>query len=358
MKYLSAFIIAALIISLAGCFSLPGAGNAAEKAAEKAAEAEQNSGIPDDKSGIQAGVKSEGLDWTINVDDTISGSYELPAGGKTLKYDITLRMVAWKSGGADVRGTYEGEAYILFRFDESGLSDADYHYMGGGAFNRRCERLKFEIGVYDQEKLNQQTIPFPDAVSVAPLRNFNAMASFESVWSAILQMNQTVEGRESGSVLSDMKGEFDEGSDDNMGVVLLIDDEHVTVDIPTYRLTWNCGYFSGTVISEPMGTARQERLEVPDAVIGNPGASDDTAKEESAQTEHGGESMQYPGMPQNELSDEYINNDPNGLSGYDMNGDGVVDAYIDDDGNLKFDLNFDGQFDDLDITDGVEWGQG
>ena len=41
-----------------------------------------------------------------------------------------------------------------------------------------------------------------------------------------------------------------------------------------------------------------------------------------------------------------------------MNSDGKVDAYIDDDGNLKFDLNFDGVFDDLEDTEGAEWGQG
>ena len=35
-----------------------------------------------------------------------------------------------------------------------------------------------------------------------------------------------------------------------------------------------------------------------------------------------------------------------------------VDAYIDDDGNLKFDLNFDGVFDDLENTEEGEWGQG
>jgi hypothetical protein len=34
-----------------------------------------------------------------------------------------------------------------------------------------------------------------------------------------------------------------------------------------------------------------------------------------------------------------------------MNSDGKVDAYIDEDGNVKFDLDFDGVFDDLDNTE-------
>lgn len=336
MKICSFLIISFLIISLAGCAAPQESG----KVPGEIPESQQNSGSPEDQSSGQSDEKPEGLDWTISVDDAISGKYELPAGGKALEYTITLILAAWKSGGEDVYGRYEGEAYILFEFDESGLSDSDYLYMGGGAFNRRCEKLEFEVEVYDQEKLNRQTIPLPDKVSVVPLRNFNAMASFESVWSTILQIDETVKGRKSGETFSDIKGEFDEGTSDNMGLCLLIDNGHVTVDIPTYRLTWNCGYFNGTVTSSPLGTAKRERLDVPDAGIINPDAADDGKKEKPTKT------------------DKYINKDPNGLSGYDMNGDGKVDAYIDDDGNLKFDLNFDGVFDDLEDTGEDEWGQG
>ena len=357
MKVFPFLIIAVLIISLAGCAALPGPG----KASEKKPESLQNSGSQDDKSGGQSDVKSEGLDWTINADDTISGSYELPAGGKALEYDITLRLAAWKSGGEDVYGRYEGEAYILFKFDESGLSDADYQYMGGGAFNRKCEKLEFEVEVYDREELNQKIIPLPgtDTISIMPLRTYNAMASSNSVWSTILQMDQTVRGRKSGDTLSQIEGGSGESSSDVMGIDFFIDNRYVTVDIPTYRLTWNCGYFTGTVDSSPLGTAKRNKLDMPDTGLENSNVVDDGEKKNPPQTEQNGGNEEYPfDLPQNELKDKYIHNDPNGLTGYDMNSDGKVDAYIDDDGNLKFDLNFDGVFDDLEDTEGTEWGQG
>lgn len=354
MKVFSFIIIAVLIISLTGCAVSPESG----KAPDGKPESLQNSGSQADKSGGQSDVKPEGLDWTINVDDTISGKYELPAGGKALKYDITLRLVAWKSGGEDVYGRYEGEAYILFNFDESGLSDADYLYMGGGAFNRKCEKLEFKVEAYDQEKLNSKTVPLINKAPIAPLRKFNAMASFISVWSTTLQMDQTVRSKKSGGTLSTIKGGTGEAASDNMGIDLLIDNGHVIVEIPTYRLTWDCGYFTGTVTSSPLGTVKRNKLDMPGDSLGNPDASDGEEKEDPAQTEQDGENVEYPSnIPQDELQGKIIENDPNGLSGFDANGDGKVDMYIDDNGQFKFDMNFDGVFDDLDGAE-VEWGMG
>ncbi len=362
MKTFIFLFIALLILSLIGCTVPVGSDKTPEEKTgpEQGSLSPGSSGNEDEETGD---IQAEGFDWTINADDTISGKYQLPGGGKALDYNITLRLVAWKSGGEEVYGSYEGEAYILFEFDESRLSDADYLYMGGGTFNRRCEKLEFEVEVYDREEVNQKIIPLPDTdtISIMPLRTYNAMASSNSIWSTMLQMNQTVKGRKSGDTLSQIIGGSGEGSSDVMGIDLFIDDEHVTLDIPTYRLTWNCGYFTGSVVSSPLGTAKRDKLEIPDAGLGNPDSglanpdtADDSTFELPDEEKWGNPNEAF----QNELSDKYIQNDPNGLSGYDMNGDGKVDAYIGDDGNMKFDLDFDGVFDDLDDMEGAEWGQG
>lgn len=366
MKKLKFFIIALLILSLTGC-------TVQLKSTPEETQPEQGSvsyGSPGNEAKDTRDGQLKGFDWTINADDTISGKYQLPGGGKALDYNITLRLVAWKSGGEEVYGSYEGEAYILFEFDESGLSDADYLYMGGGTFNRRCEKLEFEVKVFDREAVNQKIIPLPDTdtISIMPLRNFNAMAYSDSVWSTMLHMDQTVQDRKSGDTLSQIEGGSGESSSDVMGIDLFIDNEHVTINIPTYRLTWECGYFTGTVVSSPLGTAKRDKLDMPDARLGYPDAGLENPNAGLVNPNSAdGNPFESPDEDkwenpyeafQNEFSDKYIQKDPNGLSGYDMNGDGKVDAYIGDDGLLNFDLNFDGVFDDLDNTEGAEYGQG
>lgn len=301
----------------------------------KGRDTEQNT-----NSESESDPEYEGFDWSISIDDTFSGTYKLPAGEKNINYDITLKLVAWKSGGKYVYGTYEGEAYIVFNFDESGLSGNELLYLGGGDFNRKCERLRFEIEPYDQGKLNQQTIPMPDgmpvAPPVAPLESFNAMASFISAWSTELQMDQTVQSRNTGETLSHIEGGFDEGTTDNMGILLLISKDKVTADIPTYRLTWNCGYFRGTLTREALGTAKRESLEMPDAVN----------TEQSGTVEgHTSDHSNMPQMPQYDGVGNIIT-DENGITGFDLNGDNKVDVYTDENGVFHMDLDFDGEFEE------------
>lgn len=351
MKILRFILVIVLILSLTGCAGSRKTGKEPKKKPESA----ESSGSPDGNPGVPSDENPEGLDWTIQVDDTVSGSYKVPMSEKSLQCDITLRLVAWKSGGADVYGKYEGEAYILLKFDESGLSDTDLLYMGGGSFNRMCGNLEFEVEVYDQEKRNRKVFSIPgseDIVSVVPLRKFNAMAFSISSWSTILQMDQTVKDKDSGNTLSEITGESGEGESSNMGLDLFIDNGYVMIDIPTYRLTWDCGYFDGTVVSSPVGTVKRDKLDVPDVGLVYSDEDEGQGEEYPAQTES------YEGLMMDPyLKDKYIEKDSNGLSGYDMNGDGKVDMYIDDAGEFKIDINFDGVFDDMDNTD-VEWGQG
>ena len=372
MKILCCLIAAViLLIGVAGCVALPVPENREDSSGPRNNEASGGSGSggilsggtgsdtesdsesdpeldpeSESESDSESDPEYEGFDWSISVDDTVSGTYKLPAGGKSLRYDITLRLVAWKSGGKDVYGTYEGEAYIVFNFDESGLSGNDLLYMGG-AFNRRCERLEFEVEAYDQEELNRQTIPIPDSMTVAPpvapLGSFNAMASFISSWSTVLQMDQTIRSGNTGGILSDFEGVFDEGTSDNMGLLLLISKDKVTVDIPTYRLTWNCGYFRGTLKKETLGTAKRERLEMPD-----------TGNADQGRTGEGQTSdiFEMPQIPQYDGMGTIIT-DENGITGFDINGDDKIDVYTDENGVFHMDLDFDGEFDEYESESGM-----
>ncbi|MGE5614867.1 MAG: hypothetical protein ACM3XR_10735 [Bacillota bacterium] len=113
--------------------------------------------------------------------------------------------------------------------------------------------------------------------------------------------------------------------------------------------------------SSPSTTAKCEKPEMPEEGPEYPGAAGDGGKDESAPTgQNGGNKGDYFDFLRKELENKYkyIENDPNGLSGYDINGDGRADAYIDENGKLRFHKGFDDLIDDsIDLSD-VEWGQG
>jgi len=357
----SFLVIAVTMLSLAGCKPKSGKG----KAPEEKPESSQNYVSQDEKASEKPNEnpnkKPKGYDWTIDVDDTIPGSYtyQVPDNNLTLKYNITLRLVAWKSGGEDVYGKYEGEAYIVFRFDESGLSNEEVVYAGGGAFNRRCEKLEFTVEKYDSGKYGRDIVSFSGTPLVIPIRTYNAMSSFISKWSTILEVDDAMKDADTGAALLQRNDQYSDGSLDNMGIKLLIDDkEGVVVEIPTYRLGMDSGYFLGTVKRSPLGTAKRVKLEMPggDGSVNSNAAAD-------------GEEKGSAGSPYDWLydksSDTYVERDPNGLTGYDTNGDGYVDFYYDENGNPKVDMFYDGTFEDprdpknyeFDFSD-VQWGEG
>lgn len=311
----------------------------------------------------------KGYDWTINVDDTISGQYKLPMDpSKVLKCSINLRLVAWKSGGENVNGKYTGEGYIVVNIDEAGMSNEEIIYAGGGAFNRRCEKLEFKVEKYNYKKLNRNKIPMMNKVSVAPLGKFNAMASFMSNWSTILSVDETIIDADTGMVIHKRNDVSEKSPPVKMGIDLLIENERVTVEIPTYRLAWDCGFFYGSVEKSPLGSAKREKLKMPDSPrVNSDGGYGQGMEDPSKNGQNGGNNQKKQDTAETgfkmgneefralfpQHADKYIEKDPKGRSGFDLNEDGIVDMYLDESGKLIFDIDF-----GSDILDNVEWGQG
>ncbi|MDD4493828.1 MAG: hypothetical protein PHV32_05700 [Eubacteriales bacterium] len=171
-------------------------------------------------------------------------------------------------------------------------------------------------------------------------------------------MDQTVEDRESGDTLSDIEGEF-EGTTDKMGITLLIDDGYVTVDIPTYRLAWNCGYFTGMISHSPLGTTMRNKLNVPDVFIKDSDSEDaDDEDENEGKDPDPTNDYDIPDytfeLPEG-APGFIFDPDENGRTGFDYNHDGKVDEYTDDKGNVYKDSDFDGVFETVYES---EWGMG
>lgn len=132
------FCVAMLLMSLFGCSPKPsGAGMGADSAPENT---KKPAATP-----LPAGTAEGPLtcNWVLQVDQTIPVEKE----GLTVHY--TLVLVAQKTGGTDVYGTYEGAAYIACRLDASYLSNQYFDVTGGFDVTAYTDALSFDIVPYD-----------------------------------------------------------------------------------------------------------------------------------------------------------------------------------------------------------------
>lgn len=351
MKYKSlALYILVVMLILTGCGGGDGEPSTGAGSGEQSAQTEgaQDKQAPEETP-KEIPEEPKGKDWEIWVDDTVSGTYDIPMAGKALDYEITLGIKACKTGGEDIYGEYEGMGYIIFGFDESKMSDQDLMYMGGGAFNRECKDLKFEIVPFDQEKYIESIPPLPGEPRVAPLGNFTGMAAFRSDWITKLKLDQQVINRETGETLNDQRGSYTDGESVPMGITILVAGERATVDIPTYGKMWGAGYFYGSITEKPYGEGGLGELKSP------------FGDENGAESPGSGGSLPGPnagagggaGMDGSSEQGQATFN-PDGTFQIDSDGDGVIDIYMDADGNMYIDLDGDGVPDkvELEFSDG------
>lgn len=108
-------------------------------------------------------------DWLLKVDQTI------PVAEDGLTVNYTLVLIAQKTGGTDVYGTYEGAAYIESTLDASSLSNDFLDVTGGFDIRVYANNLRFEIVPYDRETYARYEIG-EDGVPDVPLVDYESMA--------------------------------------------------------------------------------------------------------------------------------------------------------------------------------------
>ncbi|HZX45690.1 MAG TPA: hypothetical protein VFF83_00280 [Clostridia bacterium] len=327
-----------LMLVLTGCGGSDGEQSTGAGAGEQTAQSEgaQDKQVPEETPKEIPG-EPKGKDWVIRVDDTVSGTYDIPMTGKPLDYEITLGIMAVKTGGEDIYGEYEGVGYITFGFDESKMSDQELMYIGGGAFNRECKDLKFEIVPFDQEKYIESIPPLPGEPRIAPLGNFNGMATFRSDWVTKLKLNQQVIDRETGKTLTDQRGSYTDGESVPMGITILVAGERVTVDIPTYGKMWGAGYFYGSITEKPYGEGGLGELKSPFEDGNGAGSPGNGRSMPGPDAGGSGEAGMNDSMSHGQTTFN-----PDGTFQIDTNGDGVIDMYMDAEGNMYMDIDGDG----------------
>ncbi len=176
-------------------------------------------------------------DWLLKVDQTIP----IKDGDITTNY--TLVLIAQKTGGTDVYGTYEGAAYIGSELDASVLSKAFIKVVGGFDINIFANNLSFEVEPYNMSEYSTYGNSEGGA-SVAPIVKYESMAlmSPEMKGGIILDTKtQAIDGSQGG---------YSDSAEGTAPVVmkLAIKSDKVYVDIPMLKIDRS---FEGFVTNKP-----------------------------------------------------------------------------------------------------------
>jgi hypothetical protein len=253
-------ILLALVFLLSGC--MPGASSAPRTSSEGTgtASAAPASGTAA-PSGTQApsGAPASGqpsaapadapvdCDWTMFVEQTIPKTVD----GLTINYELML--VAQKSGGKDVNGTYKGVAYVGVNFDASQMNSDVLKMLGGFNVNACTYDLTFDVVGFDNEKYSEYGLE-GDLPPLAQLVQYQSMALVTPQMTGTGTLDTSITG---------IQGEHGGTSDSNSGSTsvamrMTVDSGKVTVDIPSFQLTHK---FEGMVTGVPIGGSPDDQIQ-------------------------------------------------------------------------------------------------
>ena len=309
-----------LILTLCACNS---EGDTDSPTAKPQSEAQSNSPAPS---------KAAIYNWLIKTSDTKKTILNVPATGNSIDITITLYFVAWKNGGEDMFGKYEGRALIAFDSDMSKLSSGGLSYTGGFMDDNICENISFEIVPCNQEAIKTEGSA---DIDLAPLAKFVGQSNF--ITDEYLVNQQTWQALADGQVKLDVNSSFSDEEKYPQGFSLKADDSTVIVSVPTFTQTYNLDYFTGKIIKttdeikpiewfrDTVMTRMEERL-----------AMGEQAQDQPIAPDAAGESGELP-------QGSFIT-DSEGREGFDVDGDGQLDMWFDDEGNMWEDFDKDGNF--------------
>jgi hypothetical protein len=174
--------------------------------------------------------------WILKVDQTIP----IKEGDVTVNYSLFL--VAQKTGGTDVYGTYEGAAYIGSQLDASELAREFIKIGGGFDLNAFANNLSFEIEPFDKQRYS--AYGSKDNASLPPLVDYESMALISPEMKGGVIINTKVKAADG------LQGGYSESGSGASPVAMkiAIKSGKVHVDIPAFRIDRS---FEGLITGEP-----------------------------------------------------------------------------------------------------------
>ncbi len=177
--------------------------------------------------------------WTMFVDQTI------PKTADGMKINYRVMLVAQKSGGKDVNGTYKGAAYVGINFDASQMNNAAMSILGGFNVNASTYALTFDVVGYDQETYSAYGLKDGEP-PLAPLVTYQSMALLTPQMQGTGSLGVNVTGAQGEHANTDQSA----AGSTAIPMRITIDSGKVSVSVPSFQLTDS---FKGTVTGTPVG---------------------------------------------------------------------------------------------------------
>lgn len=321
-KQITHFMLAGLMLgalALSGCNGVAqkGLGNGQPNAAQEETEAAEE-------------ALTSGSYWLIEVSDTKNFTYTIPNGnGGSIDMRITLYFIAWKQGGEEMFGQYEGRALVAFDMDLSKAGTGGATFMGSAMDDSISENISFELIPAQQESV---TVKDED-IDLAPLVKFIGQAEIMTDEYTISQQNW--KALADGQVKLDVSGSFGDGARNTQGFALKSGENTVLLSINDFVAAHNMDAFQGTITktepgADPRSWFQDKVMSRMEERLSSSNQSVDTPPPEAGSG--------------NTSAQEGLTVDSEGREGMDTNGDGRLEIYFGEDGHVWADFDGDGKY--------------
>lgn len=314
---LSGIMIGALTLS--GCDGAP----------QKVSESAQPRVAQEEKEAADEALAS-GPYWRIEASDTKNFTYTIPNGnGGSIDMRVTLHFIAWKQGGEEMFGQYEGRALVAFDMDLSKAGTGGVTIMGGTMDDSISDNISFELIPAHQEAVPAEG----EDIDLAPLAKFIGQAEVITDEYTISQQNW--KALADGQVKLDANGGFGDGAKDPQGFVLKAGEDTALISVSDFTAAYNLEAFRGTISKTEAGA--DPRSWFRDKVMSR--MEDRLSSAEQSVGQQPPEADSGDAAAQNGLTV-----DAEGREGMDTNGDGRLEIYFDEDGKAWADFDRDGKY--------------
>ena len=321
-KWMTRFMLTSIMIDvlmLSGCGSV----------AQKALESSQPSVARAEKEAADEALAS-GPYWLIETSDTKNFTYTIPNGnGGSIDMGVTLHFIAWKPGGEEMFGQYEGRALVTFDMDLSKAGTGGVTVMGGAMDDSISDNISFELIPAQQEAATAKD----EDIELVPLEKFIGRAEIITDEYTISQQNW--KALADGQVKLDVNGSIGDGAKNAQGFVLKAGENTVLISVGDFVAAYNLDAFRGTISKTEAGA--DPRSWFRDKVM--------SRMEERLSSSNQSDGQQPPEAgPSDAAAQSSLTVDSEDREGMDTNGDGRLDIYFGEDGNVWADFDGDGKY--------------